>query len=633
MSYAAVGGASTLIRYVHVITIEDGRRARESSIFILIAYMKCLTGMLQGNEQFRELVDKRKRVYLTARFKREKRLIASSIVAEIRSMDPPGRFLARKGDKDGGVWYDIGDEKAREKASQALRENAPSVRAEIETEIHEQRADMQHEGVDDKEENVHQSEATPAPHPFFHQPAPPPPHHPFHQAYWDWYHHYYGYHSTAQAPTHYPPPPPPSQLQPGPSPALSNYVTNPAELHHAQHSAYWGHHEVPPTAKEGIVDEFKDDGRHGLRMSQDEEDHRLALQLQQEERTNLLEARKERYKYSLARRSNAHYVSSGTASGHAVSHVRRPPPTSQMSTSDRHIEPVPLSQQMQHDQHLAMLLHEREEAELLRSRLTKTSRSMAFPQFDRTSGIFADHSLSESFMAWIHSDSKPKSESTRSVTRESGDQAHVDCGPTLDDPHEKSSTVFGDRYLESQHNASLLYEASKGIIGWGSNPEHISPQYMQSDMEAEGMEVQLRDPNDETTMPPPDPRVQTEWSCKSINSWVPDNFHETHAAVDRDHSLSGYTGISATHSLDMDTSNNTVCIGENTLSHLFEQDESLHRKLRSMPSWERSIRSRSPTLGTQPDHSTIRVRDLSLFKAPPTHHVQPSGGIDMECDD
>lgn len=76
----------------------------------------------KGNEQFRLLVEKRKRVYLTARFKREKRLIASSIVSEIRGMDPPGRFLARKGNKDSGVWYVISEEKARDKTSQALRE-------------------------------------------------------------------------------------------------------------------------------------------------------------------------------------------------------------------------------------------------------------------------------------------------------------------------------------------------------------------------------------------------------------------------------------------------------------------------------------------------------------------------------
>lgn len=96
-----------------------------------------------GNERFRELVEKRKRVYLTARFKREKRLIASSIVSEIRGLKPSGRFLSR--DSKTGLWKDIGDEKARDKTSQALRENAPSIRAEIETEISEQRRDYQQE--------------------------------------------------------------------------------------------------------------------------------------------------------------------------------------------------------------------------------------------------------------------------------------------------------------------------------------------------------------------------------------------------------------------------------------------------------------------------------------------------------
>ena len=94
-----------------------------------------------GNERFRQLVEKRKRVYLTARFKREKRLIANSILSEIRSIEPAGRFLSR--DPVTGSWYDIGDEKARDKTSQALRENAPSIRAEIEVEINHQRAEMQ----------------------------------------------------------------------------------------------------------------------------------------------------------------------------------------------------------------------------------------------------------------------------------------------------------------------------------------------------------------------------------------------------------------------------------------------------------------------------------------------------------
>ena len=90
-----------------------------------------------GNEQYRKFVERKKRVYLTARFKREKRLIASSIVEEVRNLDPPGRFLTK--DPHSDVWYDVGDEKARDKTSQALRENALSVRKQMEEEFQETR--------------------------------------------------------------------------------------------------------------------------------------------------------------------------------------------------------------------------------------------------------------------------------------------------------------------------------------------------------------------------------------------------------------------------------------------------------------------------------------------------------------
>jgi hypothetical protein len=138
-----------------------------------------------GNERFRQLVEKRKRVYLTARFKREKRLIANSILSEIRSIDPPGRFLSR--DPKSGKWYDIGDEKARDKTSQALRENAPSIRAEIEVEINQKRAEMQR--VEDEAlMNMHQG----PPHPYYQQP-------------WGYYtpYHGYGQFHTEGPPIHY----------------------------------------------------------------------------------------------------------------------------------------------------------------------------------------------------------------------------------------------------------------------------------------------------------------------------------------------------------------------------------------------------------------------------------------------
>ena len=90
-----------------------------------------------GNEQYRKFVERKKRLYLTARFKREKREIAASIVEEIRNLDPPGRFLTK--DRHSDTWYDVGDEKARDKTSQALREGSQIIRKKMEEEYLENR--------------------------------------------------------------------------------------------------------------------------------------------------------------------------------------------------------------------------------------------------------------------------------------------------------------------------------------------------------------------------------------------------------------------------------------------------------------------------------------------------------------
>lgn len=94
-----------------------------------------------GNEKYRHFVNRKKRIYLTARFKREKRLIAASIVQEIRNQEPPGRFLAKDGRS--GEWYDIGDLKARDKTSQALREGAPEIRKEMENDRQKELIELQ----------------------------------------------------------------------------------------------------------------------------------------------------------------------------------------------------------------------------------------------------------------------------------------------------------------------------------------------------------------------------------------------------------------------------------------------------------------------------------------------------------
>jgi hypothetical protein len=108
-----------------------------------------------GNVQFRDIIQSRKKEYLAPTTKKlEKAHIAAAIVNDIRGMDPPGRFL--KEDRDTGVsneetwvfgnyqknslfpafllqlWFDIGDAKAIKKTGQALREDAPDIRPDLE---------------------------------------------------------------------------------------------------------------------------------------------------------------------------------------------------------------------------------------------------------------------------------------------------------------------------------------------------------------------------------------------------------------------------------------------------------------------------------------------------------------------
>jgi hypothetical protein len=81
-----------------------------------------------GNEHFRGLVKKHKIAYVACP-KPEKGRFSKVIVDEIRSMDPPGRFL--KQDPGTKLWQDIGDKKSLDKTRQALREGAPELLKEL----------------------------------------------------------------------------------------------------------------------------------------------------------------------------------------------------------------------------------------------------------------------------------------------------------------------------------------------------------------------------------------------------------------------------------------------------------------------------------------------------------------------
>jgi len=83
-----------------------------------------------GNRSFRELVDKHRNEYLKAK-KRDKPSVASYVVDLVRERG--GRFLRKANVLLEGrtAWFDIGDVKAVEKTCQALRENAPERRRQL----------------------------------------------------------------------------------------------------------------------------------------------------------------------------------------------------------------------------------------------------------------------------------------------------------------------------------------------------------------------------------------------------------------------------------------------------------------------------------------------------------------------
>ncbi len=89
-----------------------------------------------GNRYFRELINTHRYEYLRAK-KNDKPHISRSIVNVIRAKK--GRFL--KKDEDDGLWYEIGDDLAREKTSQALRQKAPEHRKIVEE--HDKRVQQQ----------------------------------------------------------------------------------------------------------------------------------------------------------------------------------------------------------------------------------------------------------------------------------------------------------------------------------------------------------------------------------------------------------------------------------------------------------------------------------------------------------
>lgn len=466
-----------------------------------------------GNERFRTLVEKRKRVYLTARFKREKRLIAGSIVNEIRSLN--GRFLLR--DSKTGLWQDIGDEKARDKTSQALRENAPSIRAEIETEINEQRAEMYQ---DDRNRF----------------PIQPPPNY-----YSGWNPYYYNY---GHPPPHHAPPPPPS----------GSHLYAPPPQHHSHHPSTSSHpYGVPPSQHNPY---------------------------------------------------NSYYA----------------------TQPDPYTQAPPMQRRSSLDQAVVDLVSSG--AESIKN-WTKHSFS-----FGATGSVASNdmHTLSSKPLSYKHEDRRRMVKFSEDNTKRKRIYSPVQSNNSVVDSMGDTDDIE-PAAVDSETNTSLMHQVANQILGsvgsWdatltlcGGDPldEKVPfPKAKQSEytedndmtcVEWEGQEVQLmEDKREDEGMPPPPPPPQRRRgsinsglgssigfsSIGSCHSWLPD---QVQAAT------SYFSGRDDNGSMEMEYSaHENYSIGESvggaSLTRVFEHESvhspnMSHRSLNQIPSWERSVRSRSP---------------------------------------
>ena len=72
-----------------------------------------------GNKKWRDLIIANQAQYM-ALPRNQRPVITEAIVKAVRSLSPPGRFLAK--DPNTGLFYEIGEDKANEKTAQAMRD-------------------------------------------------------------------------------------------------------------------------------------------------------------------------------------------------------------------------------------------------------------------------------------------------------------------------------------------------------------------------------------------------------------------------------------------------------------------------------------------------------------------------------
>jgi len=174
------------------------------------------------------------KVYLSSQFKREKRMIADSIVTDIKGLS--GRFLKRNAKT--GKWQLVDDSQAREKTLQALREKSKHYRAQLDE--YQQEQEEQNGQSQDQEDHV--SSSSGATKPAASVTAPPPCLAPYAS-----HHHMQRHHHNPYAqpmPSYYPPPsagyPPASEY---PHNHMNMYPPHPSYF-----SLGYSHHLLPQNA-------------------------------------------------------------------------------------------------------------------------------------------------------------------------------------------------------------------------------------------------------------------------------------------------------------------------------------------------------------------------------------------------
>eukprot|EP00546_Thalassionema_frauenfeldii_P008110 CAMPEP_0178910832 /NCGR_PEP_ID=MMETSP0786-20121207/9321_1 /TAXON_ID=186022 /ORGANISM="Thalassionema frauenfeldii, Strain CCMP 1798" /LENGTH=678 /DNA_ID=CAMNT_0020583137 /DNA_START=148 /DNA_END=2181 /DNA_ORIENTATION=- len=579
-----------------------------------------------GNERFRQLVEKKKRVYLTARFKREKRLIANGVLSEIRSLKPPGRFLAK--DSKTGNWHDIGDEKARDKTSQALRENAPSIRAEIEVEINQQRAEMQRA---EEEEAAYAASGHPQ---------------QYYQQSWGGYyapHHRYGRYQTE-------------------SPRYGNHERYDDHWHDrypdGERSSNHNHSSMASRSDSASMASRSDraHGHHGHPYYAEDQDHSMHSSPETE-------------RISQIPSSNSSWT--GSRRGyeyHDQVPSSKPPPATK---SLHYVHQCRSHEQVDHRDGRRMVHFEDD------GRYPRNSPRHYDHQRKYNSGNeYYSHSSPANGYREKHyvgeSRSHEPSASANAVTPESSarkprtsrrDDEAIQPHPTTYDGDQGSSLLsqVANHIMGSWDTSMICTNSSIEDAGlpnskhgpctfFNHDPPHVSLADAMEDEEGQEVElVEIMDckedgfeksaehedyddirvpPPDGNNMPPPPRRIEIDWPSKMTgcnSNWLPETFNPPSFFTQKSNPLSPST------SMDMDESavgtegiSCTGSVGGASLCQVFSHEQIAdgeglpspsnvinHQVLTQMPSWERSVRSKSPSTVCS-DSSVVDNREIPV---------------------